>query len=410
MKVFFVIVLLSISNIIFAGAKYDRDKFISDGLHAANSESTSWLGLTEYTSLEIDAIKNAVADSAKKWKEDMLDKIRNNNLREVFTNDNLQLLRRYGILNIEAESQKNKKDGTYISANDLEKELENLQKEKSQKQENLLNDFVEKWGIKPGEPLFNDYIEKYPFNIIEASENHESVTAAKYFGKNEVTKKNIESYIIILDIYQRLKNKTALENKTPEDNTERYFSRNIRHFADQIKSMISDEKRMYTSAKNDYSRELQNTENNTNGKLEECTNNVTIDNISPNTGFDYYSDNKVSSLLLGTTTIKLSEEASDFKTKPNSKGEILNVKIMGFLEKYIYICQDGKITLYDPFTLQQINEEKAVFDTKGETVLFINDTEKNILVVTNKKGYEYMVVNMKESKGRIIFTLKDKPD
>jgi hypothetical protein len=170
--------------------------------------------------------------------------------------------------------------------------------------------------------------------------------------------------------------------------------------------MVSNEKRMYNDAKNGYNRKLQDIEDNTNKKLEECTNNVTINNISPNTGFDYYLDNKVSSLFLGTNTIKLSEEALDFKNRQNSKGEIFNVKIMGFLKNYIYICQDGKITLYDSFTLQQINEEKAIFDTKGKTVLFINDTEKNILVVKNKEKCEYMVIDPKESKGRIIFMLK----
>jgi hypothetical protein len=406
MKVFFAIVLLFISNIIFAGAKYDRDKFISDGLHVIKSESTSLPGLTEYTSLEIDTIKKAVDKSAVEWKKDMLDKIKSNNLWEVFTNENLQLLRRYGILNMEEETPKNKKDGTYLSANDLEKELEKLQKEKSQKQDDLLKDFVGKWGIKPDESLFDDYIEKYPSKIIEASENYASIVAAKYYGKDEITKKNIESYKIILDIYQKLKDKPTLKNKTPDDNTKQYFSRNISHFASQIKSMVSNEKRTYNREKNGYNKKLQDTEDNTNRKLEECTNNVTIDNISPNAGFDYYLDNKVSSLLLGTNTIKLSEGALDFKTRPNSKGEILNVKIMGFLEKYIYICQDGKIILYDPFTLQQIKEEEAVFDTKGKTVLFINDTEKNILVVKNREKCERMAIDMKVSKGRINFTLK----
>lgn len=407
MKAFLVIVLLSISNIVFAGAKYDRDKFISDGLHMVNNESTSLPELMEYTSLEIDAIKNAAAGSAAEWKKDMLDKIKNNNLREFFTNDNLQLLRRYSILNIEEESQKYKKDGTYIDANDLGKEFEKLQKEKSQEQDDLLKDFVGKWGIKPGGSLFDDYIERYPSNIIEASENYVSIVTAKYYGKEKITKKNIESYIKILKIYQELKNKTALQKKSPEDNTKQYFSRNIGHFANQIKSMVSYEKGMYITAENAYNRKLQAIEDATNRKLEEHINTLTIDSISPNIVFDYYSDNEVSSLFLGTNTIKLSKEALDFKTIPNSKGEILNVKIIGFLEKYIYMCQDGKIILYDPFTLQQITEEKAVFDTKGKTVLFINNTKKNIVVVKNKEKCEYNAIATKESRGRIIFTLKD---
>jgi hypothetical protein len=194
MKAFLVIALLSISNIVFAGAKYDRDKFISDGLHA-DSESSSLPGLEKYTSLEIDAIRNVAAGPAAEWKKDMLDKIKSNDLREVFTNDNLQLLRRYGILNLEGESQKNRNDGTYINVDNLRQELEELQKKKSQKQDDLLKNFVSKWGINPGGALFDDYIEKYPSNIIEASENHAPIVAAKYYGKEEIIKKNIESYI-----------------------------------------------------------------------------------------------------------------------------------------------------------------------------------------------------------------------
>jgi hypothetical protein len=408
MKVFLVIVLLSVSNSVFAmGAKYDRDKFISDGLHVINSESTALPELMEYTGFEIDAIKNVVTGSVAVWKKDMLDKIKNNNLHGFFTNENLQLLRRYNILTIEAEGQRNKNDRIYIGANGLEKELENLQTEKTQKQNDLLKNFVEKWGIKPGDLLFDDYIERYPSNITEASENHVSVVVAKYYGKGEVTKKNIESYIMILNIYQKLKDETALKNKMPEDNTKQYFSRNIGHFASQIRSMVLDEKRMYDSAKNDYNRKLQGIEDDTGKKLEECINNVATDNMHPNIGFDYYPGNEVSSLFLGTNTIKPLEAALDFKTKPNSKGEILNVKIMGFLEEYIYICRDGKITLYNSFTLQRIKEEEAIFDTKGKTVLFINDTEKNILVVKNKGKCEYKAIDTKESRGRMIFTLKD---
>jgi hypothetical protein len=411
MKAFLAVGLLSVSYIIFAGAKYDRDKFISDGLHAANSESASLPELTEYTRLEADMIKNVAAGPAAEWKKDMLDKIKNNNLREVFTNDNLLLLRRYGILNIDDEIQKNKKGGTYIDAYDLEKELEILQNEESREQDDLLKDFEEKWGIKPGESLFDDYIEKYPSNITAASENHASIAAAKYYGKDEITKKNIESYIIILNIYEELKNKTALAKNSPDDNIKQYFNRNIGHFANQIKSMVLDEKRMYKSAENDYNRKLRDTKDDAGKRLEECVNNVTIDRISPNIGIDYYSNSELSSIFLGTNTIKLSEEALDFKTTPNSKGELLNVKIMGFLEKYIYVCQDGKITLYDPFTLQQINEEKAVFDTQGKTVLFINNTEKNIIVVKSREKCEYKAIDTKESKGRIIFTFKDiKPE
>jgi hypothetical protein len=171
--------------------------------------------------------------------------------------------------------------------------------------------------------------------------------------------------------------------------------------------MVSDEKGMYRGAERVYNWELRNIEVETNRKLEECVNNLTIDGISPNTWFDYYSGNEVSSLFLGTNAIKLSEEAEDFRTKPNSKGELLNVKIMGFLEKYIYICRDGKITLYDPFTLQQVKEEEAVFDTKGKTVLFINDTEKNIIVLKNKEKCEYKAIDTKENKGKTTFTLKD---
>jgi hypothetical protein len=411
MKAFLVIVLLSVSNIVFAGGKYDRNDFISDGLHAVNNENASLPELKEYTSLEMDAVKNAVAVSAAEWKKDMLDKIKSNNLQEVFTDNNLQMLRRYVILNIESKNQRKEPDGTYISTNDLEKELGILQNEKSQKQDDLLKDFVGKWGIEPGGLLFDDYIEKYPSNITEASENYTSISAAKYYGKEEITRSNIESYIKILDIYQKLKNKTSLEKKSPEDNTKQYFSRNIGHFANQIKSRVLEEKGMYNSAGNDYNRKLRDTEDNTNDKLEECINNVTIDGIFPNSSFDYYLGNEVSSLFLGTNNIKLSEEALDFKTTSNSKGEILNVKIIGFLEKYIYICQDGKIILYDPFTLQQIKEEKAVFETQGKTVLFINNTEKNIIVVKNKEKCEYKAIDTKESKGRIIFTLKDiKPE
>jgi hypothetical protein len=411
MKAFFVIVLLSISNIVFAGGvKCDRNKFISDGLHVVNGESASLPELKgyEYTSLRIDVIKKAVAaGSAEEWKQDMLNKIKNNNLQEVFTNDNLQLLRRYAILNIEEESQKNKKDETYINANDLKKELERLQNEKLRGQNDLLRMFKEKWGIEPGGSLFDDYIEKYPSNIIEASENHASIVDAKYYGKDEIIKKNIESYIKILDIYQKLKNKTALEQKSPENNTKQYFSRNIGHFAEQIKSMVLAEKGRYNSAKIAYDRERQYIGDDANSKMEECIYNVTIDNIFPNTQFDYYPGNEAASLLLGINTIRLSEEALDFKTKANDKEERLNVKIIGFLEKYIYICQDGKITLYDPFTLQPIKEEAAVFDIKGKTVLFINDTEKNIIVVKNKEKCEYKAINVKESRGRIIFTFKD---
>jgi hypothetical protein len=406
MRVFWIIVLLSVSNIVFARGKYDRDKFISNGLHA-DRESASLSGLEEYTGFEIGIIKNAVAGSAAEWKKDMLDKIRSNNLREVFTNDNQRLLRRYAILNIEEESQKSENDGTYINVNDLKQELERLQEEKSQMQDALLTDFIEKWGIEPGGSLFDDYIEKYPSNIIEASES-KFIDGAKYYGKNEEIKKSIESYKAILDIYQELKGK--LEGKSPEDNTKQYFNRNIGHFANQIRSMVSNEKGNYKNAESDYNKKLKETEVNTNRKLEERTNSVTIDGISPSTGFDYYSGNEVSSLFLGANDIKLSEEVLEFKTK-NSKGETLNVKIMGFLEKYIYICRDGKITLYDPFTLQPIKEEEAFFDAKGKTVLFINDTEKNIIVVKNRKNFEYMAIDMKESGDRITFTLKEyKPE
>ena len=408
MKVFLVIILLSISNIIFAVGKtepYDRDEFISEGFHAVNDESTPLPKLVEYTSLEMDVIKNAAAGSAAEWKKDMLDKIKNNNLQGLFTNDNLQLLRRYAILDMEGKSQEDKKDGTYIIADDLEKELKKLHKEKSQKQNDLLKDFREKWGIEPGESLFNEYIEKYPSDIIEASKNYEAIDAAKYYGKDEIIKENIKSYKEILGIYQELKNKTELEKKSPEDDTNQYFSRNIGHFANQLKSSVSDEKGRYNSAKDDYVIKLQNIEADTNRELEECTNNVTIDSISP-AGFDYYSGNEVSSIFLGINVINLSKEATDFKNRPNSKGEILNVKIMGFLEKYIYVCQDGKITLYDPFTLQRIKKEEAIFEPKGTTVLFINDTKKNILVVKNNEKCEYKAIDTKESKGRIIFTLK----
>jgi hypothetical protein len=411
MKAFWVIVLLSVANIVFAGAKYDRDKFISNGLPAVNGESASLSGLEEYTSLKIDVIKNVVAGSAVEWKKDMLDKIKKNNLREAFTDDNRQLLRRYGILDIEAESQKNTNDETYINANDLKEELERLQTEKSREQDALSKDFEAKWGIEPGRSLFDEYIEKYPSTIIEASENYASVAAAKYYGKEEITKKNIESYITILNIYQKLKSERALEGKSPEDNTKQYFSRNIGYFADQIKSTASDEKRTYNSAVSDYNSKLRDTEDNANRKLEECANNVTIDGISPDTKFDYYSGNEVSSLFLGTNDIKLLGEALNFKTTPNSKGEILNVKIIGFLEKYVYICQDGKIILYDPFTLRQIKEEEAVFDAKGLTVLFINNTEKNIIVVRNKEKCEYKAIDMKKNKDKKIFTPKDiKPE
>jgi hypothetical protein len=307
MKAFLVIVLLSISNIVFAGGtKYDRDQFILDSLHAVNNESASLPELQKYTCLEIYLIKNATAGSATKWKKDTLDKIKNNNLQEAFTDDNLLLLRHYVILNTEEESQKGKNDGTYSNVNDLEKEPEELQKEKSRKQDDLLNDFVEKWGVKPGEPLFDDYIEKYPSDITEASENYASIVEAKYNGKNEIIKKNIESYKKILGIYQKLKKE--LGNKSPKDITKQYFSRNIGHFAEQIKSMVSKERESYNREENDY-------------------------NMS--------------------------------------------------------------------------KEEKAVFDTKEKTVLFINDTGKNIIVVKNREKCEYKAIDMKESRGRIFFALKD---
>jgi hypothetical protein len=44
-------------------------------------------------------------------------------------------------------------------------------------------------------------------------------------------------------------------------------------------------------------------------------------------------------------------------------------------------------------------------------VLFINDTEKNIIVVKNKEKCEYKAIDTKESRDKIIFTLKDiKPE
>jgi hypothetical protein len=105
--------------------------------------------------------------------------------------------------------------------------------------------------------------------------------------------------------------------------------------------------------------------------------------------------------MIGANNIVFDDDSLKYKERG------LNVKAIGYIGEYIYICNNGDITFYNPFTLDQIDKENISVNSGSKTMVFINDTENNIVVLKNKNKFEYKILDKTEKGKRIIYNFKD---
>jgi hypothetical protein len=317
-----------------------------------------------------DIFYRTALDSGEEWfKEEFIDEIEsqlNEKSNIVLSEQDTQKLRRYLMLRGE--------EGSGLVTDFGQQLVEAYSGIKEQK-EILRQDFEEKWHIYPSEPLFNDTVAPRFDSTLRSSK---PIPAEYYHGEDQGIRFLLEYYHKVIKVYG-----DAGQNISKE--TMELLEENFMAATTELKLYIENEKKAFAQATSAFQRETTALDIPFRQIIADNARSLSWDSLSPSPDFDYIisrlPDEQEPALIIYNKTLSFEEDMQYFRERG------LAAEILGVMDTSIYVCQDGKILLFDAFTLKK----KIELFGQRENILFVFHADEYMVVTKSNNGY-----NLKE--------------
>lgn len=363
-----------------SGGPTPSDAAPPPGLYAFDIQNKKIIPASIPNSLKIarivraDLLRGAAKDSAEYWFESFIDKIMAGFEQDGaaqrpvrLPNEDKQILRRYLQLRHDG-----KEDGR-IELDDCLAELAGLYSEIAQKKRALLDDFQNKWSVRPDGILFDDG-KKPDFSAAPSALKKAEAISGYYLGKSENVAFWIKCYNLIIEQYKELKSDVS---RSYEELLQEGFSIALKRLDD----LREDNQREFEEGVEAYKKDLSELDDPFRDKIRTNLQSVLWSSIQSSDGIDYdfFSLDDARYAAIYNNGVGADAASESIKIFYGKGFEIFRC---GVIDSYIFFCVDNAVVLYDALKL---NEHAKI--TGREQALFAVDPDDPVFIMKTNKGY-----------------------
>jgi hypothetical protein len=267
-----------------------------------------------------------------------------------------------------------------------------------EKKEALLQEFRGKWPVDPSGSLFDD---KAVPSIDTTLKSAKPIYAEYYQGEDPGIRFLLDYHNKIIEVYKDVGQ--DISNETNE-----LLEKNFKVATTELNTSIKEANASFAEAVAAYESNCDNLDTSFRKFITDKVPSLPWNTLNLSPDFDYIiqnqSDDQEPYLIVYNRDILLREDGEvEYFWKKGVSAEIL-----GVVDAYVYLCQDGEIRFFDAFTMEQKEEltikmsELNQLSQEKERILFLLSTGEHRAITKDSRGYSIKKIEKNDKQGYVL--------